>query len=307
MPSMLSGAFCLSQDRNSQFSSSCSCESRWILNRSVSISGAAGLLPLRLYHSGVVSHDDSYLVHDVHGWGCAFARPLTYQRSNFGAHFRKLGHRYDPFALGSPFAPIQALDLICQNRAWTRPGNHHFKGIVLDLRRHRAADHQTGLRVICGGAQHNCGPVPRLFMSSLWVEADPDYVPSVGHIGLRHYNASLPTGLPKSASSCKFSRVIPFTSSVRSYSLRCAGSMTIRPDSSRTSTASSTPRWAASIRAAGIRTEALLPHFLTTVLISSLLLYLHCSDILSGIQACVNNVDTVHELCKNPAFSVHWR
>src|SRR6266480_1163251 len=186
MPSMLSGAFCLSQDRNSQFSSSCSCESRWILNRSVSISGAAGLLPLRLYHSGVVSHDDSYLVHDVHGWGCAFARPLTYQRSNFGAHFRKLGHRYDPFALGSPLAPIQALDLICQNRAWTRPGNHHFKGIVLDLRRHRAADHQTGLRVICGGAQHNCGPVPSLFMSSQWVEAGPDYVPSVGHIGLRH-------------------------------------------------------------------------------------------------------------------------
>ena len=36
MPSMLSGAFCLSQERNSQFSSSCSCESCWILDRSVS-------------------------------------------------------------------------------------------------------------------------------------------------------------------------------------------------------------------------------------------------------------------------------
>ena len=79
--------------------------------------GSGGLLPLRLYHSGVVSHHDSYLVHDVLRWGRAFARPLTYQRSNFGAHFRKLGHRCDPFALGSPFAPIQALDLICQNRA----------------------------------------------------------------------------------------------------------------------------------------------------------------------------------------------
>src|SRR2546430_3357338 len=28
------------------------------------------------------------------------------------------------------------------------------------------------------------------------------------------------------------------------------------------------------------------------------------ATILSGIQACVNNVDTVHELCKNPTFSV---
>src|SRR6202030_4879782 len=140
----------------------------------------------------------------------------------------------------------------------------------LDLRRHRAADDQTGFRVICGGAQHNCGPVPSLFVSSLWVEADPDYVPSVGHIGLRHYNASLPTGLPKSASSCKFSLVIRFNSSARSYSLRSAGSMTIRPDSSRTSTASSRCRCAACMTAAGIRTEALLPHFLTTVLISSL-------------------------------------
>ena len=76
----------------------------------------------------------------------------------------------------------------------------------------------------------------QLFMSSLWVEADAHYVPNVGHIRLRHYNASLPTGLPKSASSCKFSRVIPFTSSQRSYSRRWAGSMMMRPDSSRTST-----------------------------------------------------------------------
>lgn len=75
--------------------------------------------------------------------------PSTYQRSNFGAHLRKLSHRYDPFALGPPFAPIQALDLIGQNRAWTRAGNHHFEGIILDLRRHRATDQQTRLRIIC--------------------------------------------------------------------------------------------------------------------------------------------------------------
>src|SRR5437764_15427744 len=37
---MLSGAFCFSHERNSQFSSSCSCERCWILDRSVSISCA---------------------------------------------------------------------------------------------------------------------------------------------------------------------------------------------------------------------------------------------------------------------------
>jgi len=48
--------------------------------------------------------------------------------------------------------------------------------------------------------------------------------------------------------------------------------------------------------AAGIRTEALLPHFLTTVLMPSLPLYLRCSNILSWIQGCVDNVDTVHTM-----------
>src|ERR1700683_3730181 len=36
-PSMLAGAYCFSHDRNFQFSSSCSCESCWILERSVSV------------------------------------------------------------------------------------------------------------------------------------------------------------------------------------------------------------------------------------------------------------------------------
>src|SRR6516165_4074861 len=176
--------------------------------------------------------------------------------------------------------PIEAFHLICQNCAWTRPGNHHLEGIILDLCGHGATDHQTRLGVITGGAKHNCGPVPRLFMSSLWIEANPNHISSVGHIRPRHYSASLPTGLPKSTWPCRFLRLIPFTSSVRSYSLRCAGSMTMRPDSSRTSTASSISRCAACMTATGIRTEALLPHFLTTVLMSFILLYLHGSNIL---------------------------
>src|ERR1700684_3205907 len=38
-PSMSSGAYSFSHDRNFQFSSSCSCESCWILERSISIVG----------------------------------------------------------------------------------------------------------------------------------------------------------------------------------------------------------------------------------------------------------------------------
>jgi hypothetical protein len=74
-------------------------------------------------------------------------------------------------------------------------------------------------------------------------------------------------GFPKSTSSCKFSRVIPPSNSAKSYCLRRTGSIMIRPASSRTSTASSRFSLAACIAAAGIRTAALLPHFLTIALI----------------------------------------
>src|SRR6266581_1568677 len=83
----------------------------------------------------------------------------------------------------------------------------------------------------------------------------------------RHHQASLPTALPKSTSSCRFSGLIPLRSSERVYSLCGTGSMTMRPDSSRTSTESSKRSLAACRTAAGMRTEALLPHFLTTAFI----------------------------------------
>jgi len=74
-------------------------------------------------------------------------RFLTYERPNFGANFGQFGGRYHPFPLGPPFAPIEALDLICQNRAQTRATKDHLEGIILDLRRHRAADHEARLGV----------------------------------------------------------------------------------------------------------------------------------------------------------------
>jgi hypothetical protein len=75
------------------------------------------------------------------------------------------------------------------------------------------------------------------------------------------------------------------------------GSMTIRPDSSRTSTGSSKHRFAAFKTVAGIRTEALLPHFLTTALMLRVLLvstlYLHY---VMPVSACLR---WIHALPQN--------
>src|SRR5690349_9389055 len=128
-------------------------------------------------------------------------------------------------------------------------------------------------------------------MPGLRGKVNPHNVACTGHIDSGHHQASLPTGLPKSTSSCKFSGVILLRSSERSYSLRETGSMTMRPDSSRTSTESSKRSFAAWRTAEGIRTEALLPHFLTTAFIAAqrLLvetLYLHGAMAGAAGQAC---------------------
>lgn len=103
-----------------------------------------------------------------------------------------------------------------------------------------------------------------LLAPCLRIEIDPHNVASFWDIRRCHYHTSLPTGPPKSTSSWRLAGVILFTSSAKSYSFRRKGSMTTRPDSSRTSTGSSSCKCAACMMAAGIRTEALFPHFLTT-------------------------------------------
>lgn len=67
----------------------------------------------------------------------------TYQGPNFGAHFLQLHRRHRPFVFCAPFPPIEAFDLICQNRARTRTGNHHLERIILDLRGHGATNHHA--------------------------------------------------------------------------------------------------------------------------------------------------------------------
>src|SRR5260370_536026 len=194
-------------------------------------------------------------------------RELADERTDFGADLCQFSRRYDSFSLGSSPAPVEALDLVRQDSAPRGASNQHLEGIAFDLRGHGTAKHETCLSVVGRRAEHNGGAVSRLLMPRLRVEVDPHNVACIGHIGRRHHQASLPTALPKSTSSCKFSGVIPFRSSERVYSLRRTGSMTIRPHSSRTSTESSKRSLAACRTAAGMRTEALLPHFLTTALI----------------------------------------
>jgi hypothetical protein len=71
------------------------------------------------------------------------------------------------------------LELNEQKRGNPKNGKYcYLEWIILDLRRHRAADHQARLCIIGGAAQHNRGPVPGLFVSSLRIEADLHYVPS---------------------------------------------------------------------------------------------------------------------------------
>ena len=62
--------------------------------------------------------------------------------------------------------------------------------------------------------------------------------------------------------------------SERVDSLRGTGSMTMRPDSSRTSTRSSKPSFAARRIAVGISNEALLAHLLTTV----------CNEVIGSLE-----------------------
>src|ERR1017187_1845903 len=63
----------------------------------------------------------------------------VYLRPHFGQLFR----RHTALRFGIPAAPVNALDLICQNRIRRCAADENLKWIVLDLRRQRTADYQT--------------------------------------------------------------------------------------------------------------------------------------------------------------------
>src|SRR5208282_2680022 len=162
----------------------------------------------------------------------------------------------------------------------------HFERVSLNARGHGTTQHEADLRVISGRAQYHGWPVPGLLAPSLGVETDPHNVAGFGNVAPRHHQTSFPTGPPKSTSRCTFRRETPLRSSPKSYSFRCNGSITIRPASSRMSTASSSSRSAACKTAAGIRTEALFPHFLTAALIAASSLCLQDARKRESCQHC---------------------
>ena len=61
------------------------------------------------------------------------ASKLADQCPNFGAHFSQFSGRYRPFTSGAPFPPIEAFNLISENRAGTCTGDAYLEGIILDL------------------------------------------------------------------------------------------------------------------------------------------------------------------------------
>ena len=79
---------------------------------------------------------------------------LAEEGVEFGANFGEFMGGGGTFSLGTPLAPIEALNLIGQNRAGRRAGDEHFERVILDLGRRRiskqgAAKHQAGLNVVC--------------------------------------------------------------------------------------------------------------------------------------------------------------
>ena len=114
-------------------------------------------------------------------------------------------------------APVETLYLIRQHGARRRTGNKNLKGIILNLCRHRTTDHQAGLRVVGGWAEHKGRPMSPLFVSSLRCEVEPYDVTGIWYVPRHDYQTSLPWGGPKSTALCRFFEVIPLSSSSMSY------------------------------------------------------------------------------------------
>src|SRR5579883_1431146 len=201
------------------------------------------------------------------------ASRLANQCNGLPAYLGQLRSRNLSLEPGLTRLPIQALHLVGEYHVRFDTGDHHLERIALHLCRHRAAQHQARTAIVRGGAQHKRGSVTRLLVPSLGLKIEPNDLAGVRHV--RHQNDSFPAALPKLTSACRFSGVIPAMRAFTSY--RRIGSITMRPASSRTSTGSSRCNFAASMTAAGMRTEALLPHFFTVTRIASYLrMYRQC-------------------------------
>lgn len=93
--------------------------------------------------------------------------PLANERPNFGANLGKRTARNSALMRGLARTPIDTLDLIGQYRASPTIIHRDLERIVLHLRRYRTAKHQSGFRVVAGGAQDQGRPVAGLFMARL--------------------------------------------------------------------------------------------------------------------------------------------
>ena len=89
-------------------------------------------------------------------FGCGLrAMPRTShpdEGANFGTNLGQYRLGDTTLTGGSARAPVEALDLIGENRSRRSFRDDDFKRVALELRGHGATDHHTGLAVIAGGA-----------------------------------------------------------------------------------------------------------------------------------------------------------
>ena len=121
-----------------------------------------------------------------------------------------------PLACRLTRPPILALHLVRQHDTRRLPGKRHLERVALDPRGRRTADNHAGPAIVAGGTENDGLAVPRLLVTGLRIELQPDDVSRIGHVDSRRYQTSCPTAGPLSIASCRFSSVIAATSAVMS-------------------------------------------------------------------------------------------
>lgn len=76
-------------------------------------------------------------------------------------------------------------------------------------------ERQSGLAVV-GAALPHCGSASCPFVTGLWIERQPDDVPTIGDIRVGHYQISRPTRVPVAVSACRLVVSMPASRSSRS-------------------------------------------------------------------------------------------
>ncbi len=160
---------------------------------------------------------------------------------------------------GFSFFPVKASKLVGLNNPIDRqPAREmNVKGVSLAFGGNRTNERKAASAVVESGGNHQCRTPPRLLMSRLRAELQPD---KIAPVRCGSYHASFPLVAPQSVSEGQFSGVIPLTSSSREHG-RHTGRKTSPPSSDTSSSRRSPSLTRERSRIPfGMRTARLLPH-----------------------------------------------